>query len=152
MTCSCLPMFMRSSRTRRPEAIALPVISISNTRGSRRRLNPESMKIAFNVHKEHTSDGFWCCNKPRHFFRLYFPLYTTRLHYNLWPRSPRRSACHACLPKQPCYPTTTCVHIRHYHDREKNGEPPHERGIRWALLDAPNLAKTELTLLNKSTD
>jgi hypothetical protein len=150
MTCSCLPMFMRSSRTRRPEAIALPVISISNTRGSRRR--PESMKIAFNVHKEHTSDGFWCCNKPRHFFRLYFPLYTTRLHYNLWPRSPRRSACHACLLKQPCYPTTTCVHLRHYRDREKNGEPPHERGIRWALHDAPNLVKTELTLLNKSTD
>jgi hypothetical protein len=47
---SCLPMFMRSIKTRRPEAIALLVISISNTpAGSRRRLNPESMKITFNV-------------------------------------------------------------------------------------------------------
>ena len=124
MTRSCLPVIMRSSRTRRPEAIALLVISISNTEGSRRRLNPQvdEDRLQCNTRNTRAMDFGAATNHINFFYSI--PLYTTRLHCNLWPRSPRRSACHASRrPETAVLSRATWTLPR---PREKKGEPPHE--------------------------
>ena len=124
MTRSCLPVIMRSSRTRRPEAIALLVISISNTEGSRRQLNPQVDEDRLQCTQGTHTWWILVLQQTTSFFFDSIPLYTTRLHCNLWPRSPRRSACHASRrPETAVLSRATWTLPR---PREKKGEPPHE--------------------------
>ena len=84
------------------------------------------------VHKEHTRDGFWCCNKPHNFFLLYSIViynsialqFVATITTALRPDAMHASRNSRAIPQR-VRDMRTYVRLRHYHGQEKRMEDHH---------------------------